>query len=196
MRLRRRGRVLAALAAASPVLATASPGPAAPPRALLLEGDSLALGTSAFLSARLPRWRIRTDAAVGLDAAEVHARLRAAPRLPPVLALSAGTNDDPRRVRAFRRTVRGVLALAGTRRCVVWPTLVAPPVAGQDHERLNRVLERRSGPGLEVVDWVGMLARHPEWLGPDGVHPTTAGYRARARAVGAAVRRCGERLGT
>ncbi len=38
-----------------------------------------------------------------------------------------------------------------------------------------------------LVDWVGMVRRHPWWLSDDGVHVSVAGYRARAAAIARAI---------
>ena len=44
---------------------------------------------------------------------------------------------------------------------------------------------------LMVLNWVRTVRRHPEWLADDGVHVSAVGYRARAKALARAVRRCG-----
>jgi lysophospholipase L1-like esterase len=56
----------------------------------------------------------------------------------------------------------------------------------------NRALADESSrrDNLLVLNWVRMLRRHPEWRADDGVHVSAAGYKARARAVARAVRRC------
>ena len=113
-------------------------------------------------------------------------------RLPRVIHVSLGTNDDPSQTGAFRAAVREVMDVAGGRRCVVWANIVRPPYGGVSYRGYNRVLaredERRDN--LRVVNWVRMVRRHPEWLADDGVHVSAAGYRARARAVARAVRLC------
>lgn len=181
------------LAGALAVLAMSAAGTAAPQSVLDL-GDSLSIGTAPFLDDRLRGFRVEARRDVGLhayDAAAIVARERTT--LPPVIVVSAGTNDDPRIVSSFARAVSAIVAAAGTRRCVVWPTIVRPPAVGASYDRLNRALERAAGrhPTLVLVDWIGMVRRHPSWLAPDGVHVSVAGYRARAAAIGTAVRtRC------
>jgi lysophospholipase L1-like esterase len=162
-----------------------------PPRSVLDLGDSLSVGTDPHLRKRLHGYRIERLYDVGLhayDAATVVSRSRAS--LPSVLVVSAGTNDDPRMVSTFARAVADVLRAAGTERCVVWPTISRPPAVGASYDRLNRALARtaaRNG-NLVLVDWVGMLRRHPEWVSRDRVHVGLAGYRARATAIAAAVK--------
>lgn len=170
----------------------------APPRVLDL-GDSLSVGTAPYLQARLGRYRIEAVHDVGLHAYDAAAMVERSRRtLPPVLVVSVGTNDDPRIVSTFIRSVSRVLDTAGSKRCVVWPTIVRPPAVGASYDGLNRALARAAArhPNLVLVDWVGMVGRHPRWLSNDGVHVNASGYRARASAIAAAVAtRCARTLG-
>jgi lysophospholipase L1-like esterase len=121
------------------------------------------------------------------DAASIVAERRAS--LPRVIVVSAGTNDDPRIVTTFRRAVGRVVGSAGPERCVIWPTIVRPPANGASYDGLNRALSRQAAThrNLVLVDWVGMVRRHPGWLTSDGVHPGVAGYQARAAAIATAI---------
>jgi lysophospholipase L1-like esterase len=160
-------------------------------RAILDVGDSLSIGAAPHLRSRLPGYQIARVHDVGLhayDAADLVAAR--AGTLPPVLVVSAGTNDDPRIVSTFRRSVARIVALAGPHRCVVWPTIVRPPAVGASYDGFNRTLERAASKhaSIVLVDWVGLVRRHPRWLSRDGVHVSAAGYEARAAAVARAVR--------
>jgi lysophospholipase L1-like esterase len=160
------------------------------PRSILDLGDSLSVGTGPHLRARLRGYRVARIYDTGLhayDAAEIVARERMS--LPAVLVVSAGTNDDPRIVSTFARAISGIVEAAGGQRCVVWPTIVRPPAVGATYERFNLALIRAAArhPNLVLVDWVGMVRRHPWWLSDDGVHVSVAGYRARAAAIAAAI---------
>lgn len=183
--------VLAAATASAP--AATNPWPAQ--RTILDLGDSLSVGTDPYLRTQLRGYRIERLYDVGLhayDAATIVSRARAS--LPRVLVISAGTNDDPRIVSTFRRAVADVLRVAGDGRCVVWPTISRPPAVGASYDGLNRVLAEaaRRHANLVLVRWGRMVRRHPGWLSRDGVHVGSAGYRARAAAIAAAVRsRCG-----
>jgi hypothetical protein len=161
---------------------------------LLDLGDSLSMGAAPYLQARLRGYRIDRFHDVGLHAYDAAAIVADSPgSLPPVLVVSAGTNDDPRIVSTFIRAVSRVLRAAGRHRCVVWPTIVRPAAVGATYDRLNGALARAASrhPNLVLVDWVGMVQRHSAWLSNDGVHVTAAGYRARAAAIATAVRaRC------
>jgi hypothetical protein len=193
--VRTAGIAVAALVAALAALGASAADAAESRRSVLDLGDSLSVGTAPYLRRQLPGYRIERFHDVGLHADDAVDLVRAVGGdLPRVLVVSAGTTDDPRIVSAFSRAVSGVVAAAGRERCVVWPTIARPPAAGSTYAGLNRALVRagRRHANLVLVDWVGMVRRHPGWLSKDGVHVSAAGYRARARAIAVAVkRRCG-----
>ena len=176
------------------VLVLAAPASAdALSRRLLVDGDSLAVGTAPYLPRELGRWKVIQSTAVSRHAYEGAAVMRAfGPRLPRVIHISLGTNDDPRSVDAFRSAIRDVMAAAGPRRCVVWANIVRPAVAGASYAGYNRVLAQESRPleNLRVVNWARLVRDNPHWLAGDGVHVSAEGYQVRARAVARSVRRC------
>jgi lysophospholipase L1-like esterase len=185
-------RRISALAA---ILALAGPAAAAdaPSRRLLVDGDSLAVGTRPYLPRDLPGWKIKQSAAVSRHAYEGADVMRAyGHSLPRVIHVSLGTNDDPNDVDGFRAAIRDVMDVAGSRRCVVWTNIVRPRVAGATYAGYNRALAEESKPreNLRVVNWARMVRQHPEWVGDDGVHVNADGYKARAKAVASSVRRC------
>jgi hypothetical protein len=176
------------------VAALAAPASAeALSRRLLVNGDSLAVGTAPYLPRELGRWKVTQSTAVSRHAFEGASVLRAYGRgLPRVIHVSLGTNDDPRSLSAFRSAIRAVMAVAGPRRCVVWANVVRPPVAGAGYAGYNRVLAQESKPrkNLRVVNWARMVRENSYWLAGDGVHVSAEGYQVRARAVARSVRRC------
>jgi lysophospholipase L1-like esterase len=187
------GTVLACVVglAASTALGVTTAPPA--PRTVLDLGDSLSVGTDPFLRQRLRGYRIERRYDVGLHAYDAAAIVSRSRVLPDVLVISAGTNDDPRIVSAFRRSIAEILGAAGDDRCVIWPTISRPPAAGATYDGFNRTLVQasRRHRNLVLVGWAQMVRRHPGWLSRDGVHVTVAGYRARAVAIAAAVKtRC------
>ncbi|MEA2420534.1 MAG: hypothetical protein QOE60_2740, partial [Thermoleophilaceae bacterium] len=160
---------------------------------LLVNGDSLAVGTEPYLPQELRGWKLTQSASVSRHAAEGAGILRAYGRnLPRVIHVSLGTNDDPNQVSAFREAIREVMEVAGPHRCVVWTNIVRPPVAGASYAGYNRALAAESRPraNLRVVNWVRMVHANPHWIVGDGVHVNAAGYEARAKAVAESVRRC------
>lgn len=182
------------LSAVALLLLLAAPASAdALSRRLLVNGDSLAVGTQPYLPKELRRWRVTQSTEVSRHAFEGDDVMRAYGRsLPRVIHVSLGTNDDPRSVSAFRAAIRDVMDVAGPRRCVVWTNLVRPPVAGTSYAGYNRALARESKPreNLRVVNWARLVRENRHWLAGDGVHVSAEGYRARSRVVAHSVRRC------
>lgn len=191
--------------AALTALLVAAPAPTAPAapaersasaslsRNLLVNGDSLSVGTAPYLPRALRRWRVTQSTSVSRHAYEGASVMRAYGRaLPRVIHVSLGTNDDPRSVSSFRAAIRGVMAVAGPRRCVVWANIVRPPVAGASYAGYNRALaqESRGRRNLRVVNWARMVRQNPGWLAGDGVHVSATGYAERAGTVARSVRRC------
>ena len=162
------------------------------PRAFV-NGDSLAVGTRPYLPRALSGWPVSQSASISRHAPEGVDLLGAkGGGLARIVVMQLGTNDDPRATDDFRHAVRATMRIAGRRRCVVWPNIVRPRVAGTSYAGYNHALavENRRHDNLFVVDWVEMARRHPYWFGPDGVHPNAEGYQARARAIAKKVRRC------
>jgi lysophospholipase L1-like esterase len=184
-------RRISALAIA---LALAAPASAhALSRNLLVNGDSLAVGTKPYIPKYLGDWKVTQSATVSRHAYQGADVMRSYGKaLPRVIHVSLGTNDDPNDVDGFRTAVRDVMRVAGSRRCVVWTNIRRPPAAGASYAGYNRVLgqEARRRDNLRVVNWVRMVREHPEWLVGDGVHVNADGYKARAKAVDRSVRRC------
>jgi lysophospholipase L1-like esterase len=174
-------------------LAAAPASASAAERRLLVNGDSLAEGTRPYIPPELPGWRVKQSTAVSRHAHEGDDVMRRyGSRLPRVIHVSLGTNDDPGNVDGFRDAIADVMKVAGGHRCVVWANIVRPPYRGVSYRGYNRALadEASTRDNLRVLNWVRMVRAHPEWLADDGVHVSAEGYRARAKATARAVRRC------
>jgi lysophospholipase L1-like esterase len=192
-----RGRFVLALALV--LGCAAGSAVAAPERSashtLYVDGDSLAVGTGWYLSAYLRGWTLRGTVAVSRHASQgaqsVEERAREG-LLERVVLVDLGTNDDPGAVSRFAGYVREVLRAAGPSRCVIWSTINRPPYEGISYSGYNAALKALDARyrSLHVFDWAGLAAAHPEWFGPDGVHPSTAGYRARAGGLARLVKNC------
>jgi lysophospholipase L1-like esterase len=189
-------RVVAVLAATAALMTAATSTARVPgSRTLLVVGDSLTVGTEPYIHRYLRGWRIHQRVAISTQVTEGPGILHSYGRhLPRVIFVNLGTNGDPRATGTFLSTIRRTMRIAGARRCVVWSTIVRPPVAGASYTRLNRVLaeQARKRPNLIVFRWVRLARRHPEWFGPDHVHVTAAGYKVRARAMATQIRHCRE----
>ena len=182
-------RALALLVAG---MALAPPASAAD-QSLLVNGESLAEGTRPYIPRELTDWQVTQSTSVSRHAYEGNDVMRRyGSRLPRVIHVSLGTNDDPGDIDGFRDAIADVMKVAGKTRCVVWANIVRPPYRGVSYRGYNRALAEESSrrDNLRVLNWVRMVRRHPRWLAQDGVHVSAAGYRARAEAVARAVRGC------
>jgi hypothetical protein len=159
----------------------------------LVVGDSLAEGTEAPLARLLPRWRIETSAYTGRHTDDGVSEILGTSKLPPVLVVSLGTNDDPSAVSSFGSSVEAVMRAAGPSRCVIWANIVRPPYNGVSYAGYNRMLARAAAanPNLTILDWAGIVRSDPGLLASDGVHATPSGYQTRAEAIAQAMQTCG-----
>lgn len=156
-------------------------------RRVFVVGDSITVGSRPHIQASLRGQvaRVSVDAAIsrftptGIRLLATRPAQRAA-----VWVVALGTNDspDPRRMRSF---VTEVLKRAHGRK-VVWVNIVRPG----GYDRVNRELANldRRYQNLTVVDWQGAIRRNRGWLSGDGVHPTSAGYRAHGKMIATAAR--------
>jgi lysophospholipase L1-like esterase len=162
-------------------------------RTLLVVGDSLTVGTQPYIHRYLRGWHIHQRVAISTQVTEGPGILHSYGRhLPRVIFVNLGTNGDPRATGTFLSAIRRTMRIAGPRRCVVWASIVRPPVAGASYHRLNLVLadQARKRRNLIMFRWVRLARRHPSWFGPDHVHVTGVGYRVRARAMATQIRHC------
>jgi peptidoglycan/LPS O-acetylase OafA/YrhL len=74
--------------------------------------------------------------------------------------------------------------VAGVPRVIAVTIHVDRPWAGAGNQALHEAAAR--WPWLRLADWDAAASQHPEWLGPDGVHPTREGARQYAALVQAA----------
>jgi hypothetical protein len=179
----------------------ASPAPSPPSSnsktgTLVMVGDSLAVGVRTLLPAALPGWQVQVLGRTGRPLAEGMNVLSsldlAGTGTRPVLAISLFTNDDPTHTTALQAAVSRTLLAVGSRGCVIWATIVRPPLNGVSYQAANALLERLASgdPRLVIVPWAQQVAANPSLVGADGVHPTPAGYQQRARLYAQAAQSC------
>ena len=167
----------------------------APGSDVLVLGDSLAVGTYPYLGSMLPDRRLRYEAQVGINTDQARSALKRLLQknlVPPVVVVSAGTNDSALNPSAWRAEVEQILRMLGPNRCVVWSNIVRPKSSSGGPGPLNAVLTSVVGQyeNLDVVDWAAMAAAHPRWLVHDGIHPDEQGMRARAEGLAEGVLQC------
>ena len=164
------------------------PAPQLPPRyparaPVLLVGDSLAVGIADLLTTGWPKRAVSVEAEVG-RATSTSAALLAdhAETTGPVWVVSLGTNDLPS---DFPAAARALMRLAGPSRCVLWYDVHRASTQDQINADLARLARRHEN--LHILGWQALAQAHPEWFGPDGIHPAEAGYLARASLATRAV---------
>jgi hypothetical protein len=176
--------------------------PLAPPtglaggNAVVLVGDSLALGMAPALQGLLPGRPVLVDARVGRPLDEGMQVLAGTKPPRGQLAFSLFTNDDPIRIEQLDAAVRASVAELGPHGCAVWATIVRPKVGGRTYGAVNArlralALDPALGGRLVIADWARALDHHRRaWLAKDRVHATAAGYLARARLYAGALSAC------
>lgn len=143
---------------------------------VLLVGDSLAVGITAYVDAGLADRPLTTDAAEGRRTATQVALLEPyAPTSPTTWVVSLGTNDN---YEEFPADAAALMALAGPSRCVVWFDVWRP-----DADEINAALVALADahPNLHLVPWYDVSAAHPEWFSGTDVHPSSDGYAVRGQ---------------
>jgi hypothetical protein len=164
--------------------------------AVVLIGDSLAVGMAPALQGLLPGRPVLVDARIGRPLDEGMAVLAATKPPKASFAYSLFTNDDPIRVEQLDAAVRSSVASLGPHGCAVWATIVRPKVGGRTYGAVNARLRALAlDPSLSgrllIADWARALAGHrKQWLAKDKVHATAAGYVARAQLYANALASC------
>jgi hypothetical protein len=172
-----------------------SPGPPPGRAGLLVIGDSLSVGTAPILPGIMPGWRVATDGVGGRPLAAGMFSL-AETQLPTdgsiIVGFSLFTNDDPTHTADLQSAVRTSLDRVGPKGCVIWATIVRPPINGVPYDAANALLRRmaRSEKRMRLVPWDKVIAAQPALMGPDGIHPTPQGYQVRAQMYADAARSC------
>jgi hypothetical protein len=182
-----------------PALAAA---PLAPPtglgggNAVVLVGDSLAVGMAPALQGLLPGRPVLVDARIGRPLDEGMQVFAGSDPPRSQLAFSLFTNDDPIRIEQLDQAVRASVAALGAHGCAVWATIVRPKVGGRSYAQVNeRLRALASDPALAgrllIADWAQAVGGHRrQWLAKDRVHATPAGYLARAQLYADALSAC------
>jgi dienelactone hydrolase len=183
---------LAVAAAGTAVLIGAERAPAAVGRVLYV-GDSLALGTAPQLRGALGGASVRADGRIGRPSGEAVGVLRSLfSGGYRVVVFDAGVNDDPSNPGRLAGDLAAARNVVGGR-CLVVATVSRPPYNGVSVAGMNRAIRSfaSSSPNVRLVDWRSFAVSNPGLINRDGVHPTGAGYAARARLFASAIRSCG-----
>jgi lysophospholipase L1-like esterase len=180
-----RARLALATVVAVAGLLAAAPGAAAQAGPVLVVGDSLEVGTGPYLRAQLRSVELDIDAKTGRSSTQGLVALRQdlRPRY-RVVVFDLGVNDGA--AAPVAANLAAARQITG-HRCLVVATLHGP---GAYVVPANRAIRgfADANPQVVLVDWDA--AADPALLNPDGVHPTPAGYAARARVVADGIGAC------
>ncbi len=152
------------------------------PRSILMIGDSIFHGIklrripigSANLAFRTEEGRQASTLPQLVDQASQDGSLEAA----DVVVIHLGTNGwQPEYLDMFDEQ----LTALAPKQVLIVNTEVARPWEAAANDALAQVSEENSNTNL--IDWHTAVAGHPEWMGSDGVHPTTEGLRALAALI-------------
>lgn len=134
-------------------------------------GDSVMLGSSAYLKVLFPKMSI--DAEVGRQvqaAPAIISQLKSEGKLDDTVVISLGTNGP-----MTESDINGILDQLGSNRQVFWVTAYAPGKAWIDP--VNKLIHSaaKSHSNLHVIDWYYLAGGNDDWFANDGVHPNDAG---------------------
>jgi hypothetical protein len=175
-----------------PQLARTGPGRLEGSGGVLVVGDSLEVGTSPYLKQYLPGIPLTVNAEVGYSSNQIFDLFQTSyDSGQSVIVFDAGTNDDPSQPEILAGNLDTVASTIGNR-CLVIPTIHAPPVNGVDTTGKNRVIRSFAAnhPTTQVPDWARAVELHPELMQSDDLHPIPEGADLRARMIARGVKAC------
>ncbi len=159
---------------------------------VLVVGDSLEELSGPYLAGHLPNVDLTISAEGGYNSYQIFDLFEAS-FVPSqrVVVFDAGTNDNPSYPDILASNLAAVAEAIGDR-CMVVPTIHAPPVDGVDSSGKNEVVRAfaASRPGTQVPDWAAAVAAHPELMQPDNLHPLAEGADLRARLIAEGISAC------
>lgn len=145
-------------------------------------GDSVMLGASPSLRKVLPN--VYIDAKVsryvgaGLDIAK---GMSAENSLSNVVLIGLGTNGPI--TDYYEDETKSLVSYLGPDREIFWVNIYGPNL---DWEKSNNAyLEKlaKEHKNITIINWHDLVAKHPEWLADDGVHPNDLGIEEYAKLV-------------
>ncbi len=145
-------------------------------------GDSFLLGSKRTLTAA----HVRVDAEVGRQFYEGIPELRAVVRsgtLPRNVVVHLGTNGF-----LTSKHCDSMVATAGPARRIFFVTVIGPRSWMAPNDRVLKACAARHHQQVVVVDWAAVSAPHPNWFGPDRVHPNPTGRKHYNALILAALR--------
>ena len=175
-----------ALVALVSVVVDVQPAAAAPPRDVLLIGDSVMEGAPDAIRAALPGWRTTISTFVGRSVGSGIDELRARQAsLPEVVVLHLGNNVPGRPPSLPAQIDEAMRIMAGVDQ-VIWLNVHNTT---ESNDYVNAELSRAATrwPRLRLVDWWGAAEAFPSATYSDQTHLTPGGQRLYAHLISQAV---------
>ena len=116
----------------------------------------------------------------GLDAAK---EMAAQGRLGKNIVIALGTNGPIAGYEKYEVQTRALLEYLGPDRHIFWVNVYCPELSWQQTNNDYLVSMAKDHPNVTIVDWYGLVSKHPEWLGGDGIHPNDEGTAAYAKLI-------------
>lgn len=132
-------------------------------------GDSFLLGSARVLKAH----GVRVDAKVGRQFFEGITELRTKSRsgsLPRNVLIHLGTNGQ-----VTSKQCDSVFNYVGPDRRVFFVTVIGPRSWMKPDDVILKACAKRHAKQAVIIDWAGVSSSHPEYFGPDKVHPNPKG---------------------
>lgn len=147
-------------------------------------GDSIMLSASMELQKVLPNCYI--DAKVSryvAGGADVVYALVGQGAVGDTVVVSLGTNGPICGAEQYEEMTVGLIQALGPDRQIFWVNVYCPDISWQNDNNayINKMAAEHKN--IHVVDWYSQAAKHPEWLGGDGIHPNDDGTVQYARIV-------------
>lgn len=158
---------------------SSAPAPSATPLASSVPEGRFAYGDSVMLGSKplLQKRGFTVDAKVGRQfGASYNAivKLRDAHRLPRNIVIHLGTNGT-----IAVRDCKAVVDAAGPERRVFLVNVRVPrPWTHEDNVNIGTCDAAYPDLRVVVINWAAVASKHPEWFGPDNVHPNGQGRTA------------------
>lgn len=147
-------------------------------------GDSVMLGASPALRQVLPGCFIDAEVSRyvggGLEAAKA---LAAQGHLGNIVVIALGTNGPIAGYEKYEVQTRALLEYLGPDRHIFWVNVYCPELSWQQTNNDYLANMAKDHPNVTIVDWYGLVSKHPEWLGGDGIHPNDEGTAAYAKLI-------------
>lgn len=151
-------------------------------RGIACIGDSVMLGSAMEIKNVLPDCYIdaKTSRYVGAGLG-IAQSMEASQKLGNIVLIALGTNGplDGQ----YEEQTQNLLKYLGPNRRIFWVNVYCPNTGWQDSN--NAYLEKiaKQYPNVTLIDWCGLISKHPEWLVEDGIHPNDEGTKQYAKLI-------------